>query len=418
MKDLKILQVNTVCGSGSVGRIVVDLYKIIEEAGGMPLVSYGRGLAPEGIQGFLIGNKPDFYRHVLRNFFCGESGFGSEKVTRKFIAWLKQEKPDVIHLHNIHGFYLQVELLFAYLKEAGIPVVWTLHDCWPFTGHCAYFDYVECSKWKTGCRDCEQHAKSYPYAIFKDNSIESYHRKRAAFCGVPNLWIVTPSKWLAELVRQSFLKEYPVEVIPNGIDLTQFKPTVSEQLMEHFKPLSEIGVEKKVILGVANIWEARKGLTYFERLAKELPENYQIVLVGVSQKQQKALQKQFGSERFLALIRTENTKQLAALYTRADLYVNATLEDNFPTTNLEALACKTPVLTFETGGSGESLNEQCGKCVPKGDFEALKEAVLSMNAVKEQQQKQIRKACLVQAEKYDKQKRFKTYLQLYDKIRK
>ena len=400
---MKIVQVNTVCGSGSVGRIVVDLYKTAEEAGHVSLAAYGRGSAPEGIEGYLIGNKADFYCHVLRNFFKGESGFGSGKVTERFLSWLEEQKPDLIHLHNIHGFYLQVEKLFDYLKKSGIPVVWTLHDCWPFTGHCAYFDYAGCDKWKTGCYHCMQHVKAYPYAIFKDNSKEAYLDKKKAFCGVKNLTIVTPSKWLAKLVEQSFLGEYPVRVIPNGIDLSAFHP------MEE----TETDSSKKIVLGVANIWEARKGLGYFEQLAEILPEEYQIVLVGLNNSQKKALEKKYDTGRLMPLTRTGSVKELAALYTRADVYVNLTLEDNFPTTNLEALACGTPVVTFDTGGSPEALQKDCGFVVTKGDLEGVARAITTLT----QKQKPV-EACLARALDFDKKKRFQEYLELYKQVKK
>ncbi|MBE5870287.1 MAG: glycosyltransferase [Lachnospiraceae bacterium] len=404
---MKIIQVNTVCGRGSVGRIVVDLYKTIQKAGDIPVAAYGRGDAPADVNGFLIGNKADFYMHVLRNFFLGESGFGSKGVTDRFVAWLKEQKPDVIHLHNIHGFYLQTERLFAYLKEAHIPVVWTFHDCWPFTGHCAYFDHVSCDKWKTGCHDCIQHARAYPYALFCDNSKQSFLRKKEAFCGVEDLRIVTPSRWLAGLVRQSFLQEYPVQVIPNGIDLDQFRPT--EFAKERGLPgQTDIDQAAKLLLGVANVWEQRKGLSCFKELAKRLPDGWRILLVGVNEKQQRELKKEFPSRSIIGIGRTENVKELAALYTRADVYVNLTLEDNFPTTNLEALACGTPVITFDTGGSRESLNDACGYVVPKGDLDAVLEALESSL----QKPKPVQ-ACLKRAEDFDKKKCFKAYLTLY-----
>ena len=225
---MKILQVNTVIKGSSVGRIMADLYQVIEAGGHEARVAVGREPMLEGYKGILIGNKKDFYMHVARNFLLGEAGFASAEVTTRFLRYIDEEKPDIVHLHNIHGFYLQVEQLFAYLKKKKIPVVWTLHDCWSFTGHCAYYDYAACEKWKTGCHTCVQHAKVYPYALFKDNTIASYRRKHKAFCGVENLTIVTPSKWLADQVGQSFLKEYPVRVIPNGIDLSLFAPGEGE----------------------------------------------------------------------------------------------------------------------------------------------------------------------------------------------
>ena len=175
-----------------------------------------------------------------------------------------------------------MELLFSYLKIAGIPVVWTLHDCWSFTGHCAYYDFAACTKWQTGCENCVQHAKTYPYAIFKDNSKNSYARKRKAFCGIPNLTIVTPSNWLKEQVKYSFLREYPVKVIPNGIDLSVFHKKDSKE---------EPKVGKKKVLGVANVWEFRKGLQTFPKLAISLGTEYEVTVIGVSKKQQKELEK-------------------------------------------------------------------------------------------------------------------------------
>ena len=204
---MKIAQINTVCGNGSVGRITVDIYHALKKAGHEGKIFYGRRTAPEGIDAERIGTNPDMGIHVLSTFFTGTHGFNSTKQTEKLIEKLQSYDPDLIHLHNIHGFYLNVEKLFAYLKASGKPVIWTLHDCWSFTGHCAYFDYVQCDKWKTGCHHCPQYRNSYPYALFRDASDVNYARKKEAFLGVENLTIVTPSKWLAALVKVSFLEE-------------------------------------------------------------------------------------------------------------------------------------------------------------------------------------------------------------------
>lgn len=408
---MRILQVNTVCGTGSVGRIAVDLYEVCERAGHAPYIAYGRGTASSKVASYKIGSKTDFYKHVLKNFFKGEGGFGSVEKTEQFLHWMDQIKPDLIHLHNVHGFYINVEMLFAFIKEKNIPVVWTLHDNWPFTGHCAYFDYAGCNKWKTGCENCAIHRSAYPYAIFKDNSKEAYERKKQSFKGVKNLTIVTPSNWLKDLVKESFLQEYPVKVIPNGIDLEKFC------LMENVE-------KKKVVLGVANVWEARKGLSYFEHMAGKLPEGYIIKLVGVGKSQKKKLFRKFPGGEIVPITRTESVEELAALYNEAAVYVNATLEDNFPTTNLEALACGTPVVTFQTGGSPESLNPSCGKIVKKGDFEKLLAAVWDVISVVEEQQNNTedagylfsRKACRARAYTFQKEERYGEYLKLYEQM--
>lgn len=397
---MKILQVNTVCGSGSVGRITLDLYHVIKQSGNACMIAYGRGNAPEGIHSIRVNPKIDFYSHVLLQFATGAHGSGSIASTKKLIRKIDEFKPDIIHLHNVHGFYLNIELFFNYLKKLDKPVVWTLHDCWSFTGHCAYFDYVGCDKWKSGCHDCEQYKSAYPYGLLKDNSVYNYKKKKELFNGLRNLTIVSPSQWLKDYVEQSFLKDYPVQVIPNGIDLTQFKPVKGELTNRYDMP------EKHIILGVANMWETRKGLTYFISLAKQLSSKYQIILVGLNEKQKKEL-----PSNIIGITRTQNVNELAQLYSLSSVYVNATLEDNFPTTNLEALACNTPVITFETGGSVESVDETCGKIVPKKDITKLKEAIEYVCEHPDEY-----KNCLKKAKQYNKEDRFQEYMELYRKV--
>lgn len=401
---MKVLQINTVCGQGSVGRITVDLYRVLKEKQEHAWILYGRNKAPDGVDAIRLNPWWDMGVHVLKTFVQGRHGFGSVKATKKIIEKIKKLDPDVIHLHNIHGFYLNIELLFAYLKTAGKAVVWTLHDCWSFTGHCAYFDYAGCEKWKTGCYLCEQYRSSYPYAIWKDNSIENYARKKEIFNGMPNLTMVTPSYWLKDLVKQSFLKNYPVKVIPNGIDLTQFTPTKGDYT-------KQFQSEKQLILGVANVWERRKGLSYFIQLAKNGNDSVQIILVGLSKKQMRALPKNM-----IGITRTNHVKELAELYTLADCYVNVSLEDNFPTTNLEALACGTPVITFDTGGSKESLTKDCGIVVEKGNVRRLQEAIEKVGRKAVGREMFSKEQCIEQAKQFEKKKRFDQYVGLYRTI--
>lgn len=397
---IKVLQISTVCGSGSVGRIMVDIYHTLEKNGDMPLIAYGRRKAPEGIRAYCFGSVPDLALHVLSTFFRGEHGFASAGQTRKLIRKIREWDPDVIHLHNIHGFILQIELLFEYLKKAGKPVVWTLHDCWPYTGHCAFYDYNRCSGWKDGCRACREYRRTYPYALFKNRTERNYIRKKEAFTNVPDLTLAVPSAWLKGQVEQSFLKDYSIRVIPNGIDQKQFRP-VGQGLRER------LGLSGMfVVLGVANVWERRKGLSYLLRLAEKLPADCRVILIGLSKKQIRRLP---GS--VLGLERTSSVRELAEYYSMADVFVNATLEDNFPTTNLEALACGTPVITFAAGGSPESLDESCGRVVPKGDEEGLLRAVL-----KEKEEPKSREACRKRAERYEKYGRFQEYVNLYHEL--
>ncbi|MGN0334369.1 MAG: glycosyltransferase [Lachnospiraceae bacterium] len=393
---MKIAQINTVCGSGSVGRITVDIFHALEQAGMEGKIFYGRRTAPEGVDAVRFGSDLSMGAHVLTTFVKGSHGFSSDVQTEKLIGYLKEYDPDVIHLHNVHGFYLNVEKLFAFLKSCGKPTVWTLHDCWAFTGHCAYFDYVGCGKWKNGCEHCPQYKNTYPYALFKDNSRDNYQRKKAAFTGVPNLTIVTPSAWLARLVRESFLKEYPVKVIYNGIDIQKFSPQAC-------------GIrKKKLVLGVANVWDRRKGLDFFMELHRRLdPERYEIAAVGISKKQMKQL-----PEGMIGIEHTKSVDELARLYSEASVYVNPTLEDNFPTTNLEALACGTPVVTFATGGSVESIDETCGLAVEQKDVDGLVRAVIDLSERKQDMTEMCRKRALL----YDKYERFGEYLKLYESL--
>lgn len=350
---MKVLQINSVCGVGSTGRIATDLYKVLEEHGHKCKIAYGRGNAPEDIDTIKIGTNFDNYLHVFKTRMFDEHGFGSVDATKKFIEEVKKYDPDIIHLHNIHGYYINIEILFEYLREANKPVIWTLHDCWAFTGHCAYFDFVGCDKWKYGCEKCPQKS-AYPTSKTKDNSKLNYEKKKKIFTSINNMTIVTPSNWLANLVKESFLGEYNVEVINNGIDLDVFKPTESD-----FRKKYNLQ-DKFIILGVASDWSERKGLKYFIELEKTLSEQYKIVIVGVNKKQKDNL-----SKNIISITRTNNPKELAEIYTAADLFVNPTLEDNYPTTNLESIACGTPVVTFETGGSVESVDSKVGRIVKK-----------------------------------------------------
>lgn len=395
---MKIVQVNTVCGTGSTGKIVVALHNLATENRIDSHIAYGRNTAPSHIPNYKIGNKCDFYSHVLINFFKGKSGFGSKSVTTKFLNWLDSIKPDIVHLHNIHGFYLNVELLFQYIKDNDIPVIWTLHDCWPFTGQCAYFDYANCSKWETGCNRCPIYRTNYPYSLFKDNSEWNYSAKKHIFSGVNNLTIVTPSHWLADIVKHSFLQEYPVIVIPNGIDLNVFRPL----------PKQDTG--KKIVLGVANVWTPQKGYNTFLELSKRLDRSFQIVLIGVSKSQQRKIRKEYPN--IIAITRTNNQQELAQWYSNAHIFVNPTLEDNFPTTNLEALACGTPVITYRTGGSPESITSSCGIIVDKGNLNALTEAIISIPQIATISSD----ACRTQSLKYEMHAQFQKYIELYKSI--
>lgn len=363
---MRVLEINSVAGLGSTGRIACQIADTVVSHGGEALVTYGRDMYSKGcnVQTYRIGSDFDVKIHGILSRITDRQGFYSKKATKDFVTFIESYNPDIIHLHNIHGYYLNLPILFGFLAKLNTPVVWTLHDCWAFTGHCAHFDYIGCQKWKAGCHHCPQ-KKSYPKSFLLDRSKKNWEQKKALFSSVKDLTIVTPSQWLANLVQESFLQKYPVQVINNGIDLEVFKPTESTWKEDH-------NITKPMIMACAAIWDSRKGYTDVIKLADLLPE-YQVVIVGISAKQAKVL-----PSNTIGIQRTESVEELVKIYSAADVFVNPTYEDNFPTVNLESLACGTPVVTYDTGGSPECIVEGFGSVVNKGNVELLAKMVVSI----------------------------------------
>lgn len=364
---MRILFINELCGSGSHGKIAAEQAQKFESEGHEVKIAYGRHPnVPEQYKKYAvrIGSKLDVYIHALMTRLTDKHGFFSKRATKKFLQWADNYNPDFLWLHNIHGYYINVEMLFYWIKSRPkMKIYWTLHDCWSFTGHCAYFTFEKCYKWRTHCSKCPRINK-YP-ASFIDNSYKNFDRKKNLFTGVNDMTLITPSKWLADLVKESFLKEYPVEVCYNTIDKNIFKPTAG-----NFREKYNIG-NKKIILGVASIWEERKGLDDFIKLSEMLDaEKFVIVLVGLKPKQIKKLPK-----KIIAIQRTNNQKELAEIYTAADVFFNPTYEDNLPTVNLEAEACGTPVITYDTGGCPETVKLENSKIISCGDVETAKNLI-------------------------------------------
>jgi len=391
-----VLQINSVCGIGSTGRIATDIHNILIQQGHESYIAYGRNLPKNCETAIRIGNKFDNYSHVIATRLFDEHGFGSKKATMKFLERIYELDPNIIHLHNIHGYYINIEILFDFLRSFDKPIFWTLHDCWPFTGHCTYFDNINCNKWVSNCCKCPQ-KHEYPKSIIVDNSNANYYKKKRLFTGIKNLTIITPSKWLASLVNRSFLSEYPIEVIHNGIDLNIFKPRVS-----NFREKYGL-INKYIILGVASVWGERKGFFHFVELAKMLNTNEVIVLVGLTKKQSKLLPKNI-----IGITRTNNAIELAEIYSAADVFINPTLEDNFPTVNIEALACGTPVLTYETGGSPESIDTTCGKVIKDKNPQSIVQAIREIK-----QMGDLKSACIRRAMQFSSHERYNEYIKLY-----
>lgn len=361
---MRVLMINVVCGIRSTGRICTDLATALEAQGHEVKIAYGRENVPEQFQKYAvrIGNDFDVKLHGVRARLLDGAGFGSKRVTEKFIKWIKEYDPDVIHLHNIHGYYINIEVLFKYLKTCGKKIIWTLHDCWSFTGHSAYCDAIDCKRWIDGCHQCPQ-VKEYPKSVV-DFSELNWKKKRALFTRIPNMVIVTPSHWLENYVKQSFLKEYAVKVIHNGIDTSQFYPMKND-----FRKVYNME-DKYILLGVATTWDDMKGYSDFIKLSEMLDDSYKIVMVGLTDEQIKKL-----PPKILGIKRTASVKELAYIYSSADLFLNLTYCDNYPTVNIEAMACETPVLTYETGGSPEIVEKYGGVVVPKGNLKAVFTAI-------------------------------------------
>lgn len=398
---MKLLQINSTLNWGSTGRIAEEIGQAAMANDWDSSIAYGRYANATQSHPIQIGNKWDVYSHVLQTRLFDRHGLASVGATKQLIEQLKGLNPDIIHLHNIHGYYLNYPLLFEYLAAANRPVVWTLHDCWLFTGHCSYYSAYGCQRWKMLCHHCPQ-KKEYPQSLLLDRSSFNFREKLAAFTSVKSLTLVPVSQWLANEVKQSFLKDFPIRVIHNGIDTNVFTPQTVDK--------KSVGIGAKfMILGVASVWSPRKGLDDFIRLRKLLPDDCLIVLLGLTDKQIKKL-----PAGIVGIKRTNSVQELAQYYSAADVFFNPTWEDNFPTTNLEALSCGTPVVTYRTGGSVEAIDADTGFVVEQGDLTSVVDIVRKLQ---ESGKDSFRDACRSRAVRmFDKNGRYAEYIHLYNEL--
>lgn len=396
----KLLLINTSINSGSTGRIAEEIGRQSARSSFDVVVGYGFVNNNSSLPSIRIGSKINHYLHGLKTRLSDKHGFASKITTKVFLKQVRSMDVDIVNLHNIHGYYLNVGLLAQFLKAMDKPVVWTFHDCWPFTGHCSYFDAVNCVRWKTGCYNCPN-KHGYPTSWFIDNSKDNFERKRELFTSIPNLTIVAPCNWMASIARQSFLGKKSIKVIYNGVNTDVFKPAPKEVISGLKRSMGLEG--KTVIFGVASIWDKRKGLEDFVKLSALLHEDERIVLIGLRDKQKGDM-----PGNITAISRTENVEQLAAFYSMADVFVNPTYVDNFPTTNIESLACGTPVVTYNTGGSPEAVDEHTGRVVEKGDIKAL------LGAIRELYHQAPAQECRQRAIKnFDSRDKFAEYVDLF-----
>ena len=378
----------------STGKIAEDISKVAIRHGWDTYTAWGRFAKPSVSTQFKVGGKLNTYLHYAAHKLFDKEGLVSKCATNKLIRRIEEIKPDIIHLHNIHDHYLNYPLLFEFLAKADVPVVWTQHDCWAFTGGCMYYDLQNCDKWKSACNNCPEHR-----ALLGDTTEMQFALKRDLLAKIKRLAYVPVSDWLGDSLRESHQKNRPIITIHNGVDVSLFKPVEKSTKNNIF-----------TILGVAAIWDKRKGLNDFVRLRSMLPtEDYDMTLVGLTEDQIKNL-----PSGVKGISRTTNVNELVQLYSDADVFVNPTYSDNFPTTNIEALACGTPVITYKTGGSPEAVDEKTGVVIEQGNIDALADAIKQM---KEKPLSSI--DCRKRAEEhFDKDKCFEKYIELYNELLK
>lgn len=390
---MKIVQINVTCGVGSTGKICLEVSKLLTEKGVENYILYSSGSSdyPLGIK---YTNEKYIKLQALKSRIFGNYGFTSKGATKKLIKKLEEIKPDIIQLHNVHGHNVNLELLFDYVRENKIKLFWSFHDCWAFTGYCPHYAMVKCDKWKTGCVDCVRRKE---FSWFFDKSKRNYERKKALLQGV-DCTIVSPSVWMKDQVKDSIFRKCPAVIIENGIDLEIFKPTESD-----FRKKYNLE-NKKIVLGVAFGWGVRKGLDVFLELSKRLPSDYQIVLVGTNDSVDSQL-----PENIISIHKTTNQRELAEIYAASDVYANPTREETFGLVNIEALACGTPVITFNAGGSPECIDESCGSVVEIDDIDTFEKEIIRICEDKPY----TKEACLNRAAKFDKYSKYNEYASLY-----
>ena len=405
----KLLQINPVIRiNTSTGRIMQEIGELARANGWETYIAYSQGrdgVSPNAAHLIPVGNRWSVAWHGIMTRLFDRHGLASERATRQLIAEIQRIQPEIIHIHNIHGYFLNYRILFEYLSNANIPVIWTVHDCWLYTGHCYYYSYVGCDKWKSQCEQCPQR-RDFPTSWWVDRSQQNFGDKKKAFTSISKelLTIVPVSEWIHGEMKQSFLKDYPYQVIHNGINLENFQVYPADEVKKRY------GLEgKRILLGVASIWMEEKGWNDFMQLAGMLNPDEVIVLVGVKEEQKKGL-----PATIVPISRTDNLKQLAELYAAAEALVNPTWQDNYPTVNLEAIACGTPVVTYRTGGSIEVITPDTGFIVEQGDISGLMEAV---RTIEERGKDYYQTKCRAYAEAhFRKEDRYVDYLKLYENL--
>lgn len=396
---MRVLQINSFFSVGGPPRIVNGIYDTLIEQGHECKIAAAREEQYVPKDSIPIGNSLETYINAIKARVFDDEGLSARHATAKLIKQIRAYHPDIIQLHNLHGYYINIEILFGFLKEYKKPVVWTFHDCWPFTGHCAYFDSARCDKWVNGCFECPEKG-TYPASCVMDRSKRNYSVKKSSFQGVDRLHIITPSKWLANLVEKSFLGCYPIDVINNGIDLDKFS-------YKQTNILDRNNLQgKRIVLGVAQNWAGRKGFEDFIQLSELLDDSYRVVMIGLTDD---LIRKT--NNKIICIKKTNSIEELVEWYSAAEAFINLTYEDNFPTVNIEALACGTPVITYDTGGSPEAIDETCGIIVEQGNVNGVKDALYRLS-----KEENKRNNCFERSKMFGRETKYREYIKLYGRL--
>ena len=397
---MKVVQINSSCEYGSTGRITVEISKKLDEKQIENYIFYSGNRRSDFKNGIQINKKTSIRVHQVLSRVFGDQGWHSYFTTKKLVLKLKKISPDIIHLHNIHGYYLHMDVLFKYLAKSNAKVIFTLHDCWAFTGHCTHFTQAKCKKWLTLCHNCPQKTQ-YPYSLFFDRSKTLFKRKQKLYDAIENMTVTAVSLWLKKTAKQSkLLSKKEVCVIPNGIDIQKFLPK---------KPLDKINgtdvTGKHIVLGVANYWSERKGLNDFKQLAKKLSHEFIVVIVGIKKEQQIDMPKNI-----ICLERTDSQEELAQIYSSALVFFNASIEETFGLTTVEAMACGTPVITYKSTACSDVVTKETGFALTSNDVDGVLQAIMK---IKINGKEAYASACREHAKEYDSQRIYDEYINLY-----
>lgn len=387
---------------GSTGTIAEAIGLIAIQNGWKSYIAHGRFPRPSASELIRIGSDFEVMLHGLETRLFDRHGLGSINATKNLIKKLEKIKPDIIHLHHLHGYYINCEILFDYLKNSKVQVVWTFHDCWAMTGHCCHFDHIGCLKWKSLCMQCPQ-IQEYPASLFVDRSKKNFILKKRIFNSLSNLTIVSVSKWLDSVVKESFLSAVYRKVIYNGVDTKCFNPISDNSYIRKRFPALQ---GKIILLGVSGVWNDKKGFNDFKLLSKQLNNDEVIILVGLSKNQINGL-----PINIIGIEKTENQNELKNLYVTADIFLNLSVEETFGLTTAEALACGTPAIVYDSTACPEIIDTQTGVVVPKRNFIKLREAI---NEIMKNGKSVYSSKCRDRALKFfEKTDRYNEYFNLY-----